>query len=89
MGATNIHYEIARLDRSPRKCYEDLVEEARYEYGNNCYSGTIATTNGFFMVDKPEDDDKYEQVLNSCDKWGKCACWIDGDRYVFIGWAAI
>jgi len=89
MGATNIHYSIPRGDLSPAKAYQQLVDEAIYEYGNDSYNGTISTTSGFKIVRTPENDDEYERILDSCDKWGKCACYVKDDQYHFVGWASV
>jgi hypothetical protein len=45
MGAT--FFELSIRANNPREGYSVLVEEAEEEYGNDQYSGTIATTNGF------------------------------------------
>lgn len=45
MGASFFQQGIRA--NNPREGYSDLVEQAEDEYGNDPYSGTIATTNGF------------------------------------------
>ena len=94
MGATNIHY--SRWSSDARTAYNELVEEARDEYGNNAYNGTITTTSGFFMAQKPKDDDEYDKLLDSTEKWGDCACYVSEENkekklklFTFIGWASI
>lgn len=45
MGASFFQQGIRA--NNPREGYSDLVEQAEDEYGNDPYSGTIATTHGF------------------------------------------
>jgi len=51
MGSTNFENEY-RGPATMSDAYADLVDAARYEYGNNPYSGTIATTRG--VIQDPE-----------------------------------
>ncbi len=51
MGATNFGMYTVGKYKSAREAYNELCEEATYEYGHDPYSGTIATTNGFFVVE--------------------------------------
>jgi len=41
-------YAIGRY-KSAEEAYNELVEEAEYEYGHDGYNGTISTSDGFFI----------------------------------------
>ena len=88
MGATNFHDTIKKGDLTAKQAYAQLVQEAIDYNGQDPYNGTISTTRGFFTTRKPKDDDAYDDLLDRTEKWGACACYEDGDDYVFMGWAA-
>ena len=41
-------YAIGRY-KSAEEAYNELVQEAEYEYGHDGYNGTISTSDGFFI----------------------------------------
>ena len=87
MGAIPIHYTVKKeIYKNPVKAYKELVEEALYEYGHDPYSGTIANCELRGKINKPKDDEAYEEKL---DKIHKRDCWYyeDDEHYHFIGWA--
>lgn len=45
MGAHD--FTTTTTGKTATKAYETAVADARYEYGNDPYNGTISTTNGF------------------------------------------
>lgn len=49
MGAfEQTEYAIGRY-KNAEEAYNELVEEAEYEYGHDGYNGTISTSGGFFI----------------------------------------
>ena len=79
MGATTFQLYTIGKYKDAKQAYNDLCEEALYEYGHDPYSGTIATTNGFHVVDSnPRYDTKkfYKWEDDYIDKLEKreCAC---------------
>ena len=88
MGATNIHHEVPKEKyTSPSAAYKTLVEDALYNYGHDPYSGTIATCTFRGKCKTPENNEEYEDVLDSIYKREVCY-YEKGDNWVFIGWAA-
>lgn len=88
MGAVSIHYTASKKQYdSAVKAYNDLVEDALYEYGHDPYSGTIATCELQGKISKPVDQEAFDKQL---DKIHKRDCWwYEDDKYYhFIGWAA-
>ena len=52
MGAfEQTEYAIGRY-KSAEEAYNELVEEAEYEYGHDGYNGTISTSDGFKIITK-------------------------------------
>lgn len=91
MGATNFVQAMEGYD-SPRDAYDEAVKDAIYCYGNNPYSGTIATTSGFeYLGVIPEEDVEnfIENHTDNYDKWSKCGCIESKGKYIFFGWVAI
>ena len=94
MGATNIYHEVN--GNSMSEAYESAVEDCLHMYGNDCYNGTISTTEGF--VDKTQrfknnhggDMNSFEkEALDNTQKWDEVWGVDMGEgKYVFIGWAA-
>lgn len=72
------HSYIGKL--TPAEAYSILCEEAVYEYGHDAYSGTIATTSGFVMVNTKgrRAATVVEEILDSDShavrKWGPAGC---------------
>ncbi len=88
MGATNIHYTASKKQyKSARDAYQELREDAQYEYGHDPYSGTIATCSLEGKIPEPKDDDAYDEALDRVDK-RECVYYETDTHYVFIGWAA-
>tara|TARA_B110000116_G_C16403511_1_gene388555 strand:+ start:19 stop:288 length:270 start_codon:yes stop_codon:yes gene_type:complete len=88
MGATNIHYTASKKSyESARDAYDSLREEEQYEYGNDPYSGTIATCTLEGKIPEPKDDDAYDEALDNVDK-RECVYYETDTHYVFIGWAS-
>ena len=52
MGAHTFTVTFGGKGVSAADAYQALVSEAEREFGTNPYSGTIATTTGFVMVEK-------------------------------------
>jgi len=76
MGASLI--EVRGRGASMREAYNNAVEDATYEQGNDPYNGTISTTNGIVDVTKEfrasgKSMDEYVDYLyenNKLQKWG-------------------
>lgn len=88
---------------SPKEAFLSLVEDARNEFGNEGYTGTIAEKHEFkiassnlfksydeasaFAESKCDDSNHW-----SSDKWGPAAyvTFLDGSevKYLFFGWAS-
>lgn len=89
MGSHNF-YESAVAD-SAWIAYADLVDRAVWEFGNDPYSGTIATTQGY-EIHQPRADESLdawcERAEDNTRKWEACWCCEFDGRYHFAGWAA-
>jgi hypothetical protein len=93
MGACEFTNHIKKSETvdTAGKAYDVLREEAIYEYGNDPYSGTIATTDGFAV--KPLKagetiDEWYTRAEDNQQKWGPCWCVLHDDTFIFSGLAA-
>lgn len=57
-----------------RKIFNDLVQDARYDHGNQGYTGTIAEKDGFKIVSDPVTQQKANEIaddkIDRNDKWG-------------------
>lgn len=80
-----------------RAAFIDAVQDARHEYGNGGYTGSLAEKNSFVEIAVPagvdpkafarelveEDDDRIS------DKWGPAGCVkVAENEYHFFGWAS-
>ena len=80
MGATNFGNLAVGRYKNASQAYNDLVENAIYDYGHDPYNGTISTTNGFRMHnDNPRYGTKAfgkwkNKMLDVAEKWGDCIC---------------
>lgn len=76
MGATTFTDKTRAY--SMTEAYNQLVEDARDEYGSDNYNGTISTTGGF--VDRTSDwkksgltiNDFINKEIENTSKWGSC-----------------
>lgn len=87
MGATNIHYRIAKNDLTPKEAFNQLVEYAREDYGNDPYNGTISTcrlVGQFPSSIHEEDEDSYLDLVGK----REVRYYEKDGHYHFIGWAA-
>jgi len=57
--------------------YNQAVNNAVDEYGDNSYNGTISTTHGVLLVEKPKGT-TFKRFINEqlelTDKWGPARC---------------
>ena len=89
MGASWI--QIRTKTNEPAKTvFDALVLDAKYRYGHDGYTGSIAEKSGFRMVLTVDDIFIYEQNENHfCnDKWADIACMKTDDGYLFFGMAS-
>jgi len=102
MGADQFYAKQSA--KTAEAAFEALVEEARYEYGNGGYTGTIAEKSEFCMAE-PRSGETPRACAERCvedeshwsgDKWGPAGC-IDagpdpkrpGNRiFLFFGMAS-
>ena len=79
MGSTTFYHK--RTASSMKEAYNESVEDAIDEYGNDPYNGTISTTNGFVDVTKKFKDsgkklsafiESAADVMDKRDCWGIC-----------------
>jgi hypothetical protein len=79
MGSTTFYHK--RTAPNMKEAYNQLVEDAIDEYGNDAYNGTISTTNGFVDVTKKFKEsgkklsafiESAEDVMDKRDCWGIC-----------------
>jgi len=93
MGAS--FFSERGLGKTAEIAFEQLVEEARFDFGHAGYTGTIAEKTEFKMIECPkgwdpedwiEEDEALAQVE---DKWGPAGC-IDlgGGEWLFFGFAS-
>jgi hypothetical protein len=95
-------FSQAATGNTPADAFKNAVEQARYDYGHAGYTGTIAEKDSFIMVSPNPDtlqtmrrDEYYGYFhddplwLSVDDKWGPAGCvHLEGDRYLFFGWAS-
>jgi len=80
MGSHTFQTSIGGKGMTARQAYGELVEEARCQYGSDPYSGTIATTHGFVMVEQGRRrlDTVIREMLDNENgqvrKWGPAGC---------------
>lgn len=95
MGATT--FSTRAKGRDAKTAFDLAVREARYDYGNRGYTGTIAEKDSFVEIALPKDmeaEDYAQLLINKCDsriddKWGPAGCIrIADDEYFFFGWAS-
>lgn len=80
MGSDN--FMIRVLGKNPKDAFLKAVEEARYEYGNRGYTGTIAEKDSFVVIERPKCKDPHvfaEELMDNedkriDDKWGPAGC---------------
>lgn len=101
MGAQS--FIVTGYGTTPREAFDELVEQALYDYGHAGYTGTIAEKSSFVMIPKDDRDPyaKAQDLLDAddarvSDKWGPAGCirvgpaerWPGKYEYVFFGWAS-
>ena len=84
MGASNFSQVVVGKYKTADEAYRAAVAEARSQYGNDGYNGTISTTSGFKDVSKEAPirqmskafDDFTRKLLDDkrFEKFGYCAC---------------
>lgn len=98
MGATTFMFTYK--GKSAKEAFQHAVEDARFEYGNGGYTGTIAEKSSYTMIEIPQEFksmnpyDYADHLIDESDhriddKWGPAGC-IDlgNNQYLFFGWAS-
>jgi hypothetical protein len=94
MGATS--FGNVGVGANAQEAWERVVGEAREAYGNDPYSGTIATKRKFTLIPVHAGIDPMahaRDLMNNDDpriedKWGPAGCVaLGGNRWYFFGWA--
>ena len=96
MGAESFCEKVTGHNAS--QAFNNAQVEARYDYGNAGYTGTIAEKDSYQMCDPTPDGltpEEWADTLSgredhfSDDKWGPAACIDCGNGYyLFFGWAS-
>jgi hypothetical protein len=95
MGAETFY--VTAKGSTSQQAFDSAVDEARYRYGSDGYTGTIAEKGSYVMIDLPAGDNPREfadRLISECDpridnKWGPAGCIkISDDEYIFFGWAS-
>jgi len=96
MGA-NTFYTRSR-GRTPEEAFRRAVDMARYRFGHDGYTGSIAEKESFVMVEVPRGAEPEEHaytllMARGVDKWGPAGCIVlepeKGEKeYLFFGWAS-
>ena len=95
MGAESFFHKAK--GKTAKEAFTNAVEEAAFDYGHGGYSGTIAEKHDFILIPCPKNENpiKYAEdlVYNNDkrveDKWGPAGCVkLNGDEYLFFGWAS-
>lgn len=81
---------------SARECFDDLVREAKQQYGNDPYNGSISTQQNYSIMNlqfssKQEAEAYAEENLDSVEKYYcKAVRFLENGAhgFVFYGWAA-
>ena len=95
MGACSSFITVETTDRSEiKKEFKKYVNECIYEYGHDCYNGTLSTCEGLSITGKTfvDESEARDYILDNTEKWGNAlAVTIKGDKnsYTLIGgWCA-
>ena len=95
MGACTFFQEAKGA--TAKDAFANAVFDAQYEHGHGGYSGTLAEKRDFVMIELPPGQTPHtyaDELINNSDsriddKWGPAGCIkIDGDNYLFFGWAS-
>jgi hypothetical protein len=95
MGADS--FTVVSIGKTAKAAFSAAVEQARYENGNDGYSGTIAEKSSFVMITVPENvapHDYVDQLFDAdddriSDKRGPAGCInLGNDKWGFFGYAS-
>ena len=75
MGSHN--FSNVGYGKTAKEAYNDLVDQALWEYGHDPYNGTISTTCGFIMT----SIDQKRVTQQAIDRWLEKA-WEQTDKHV-------
>ena len=83
--------------KTAKEAFIEAQRQASYEHGHGGYTGSIAEKQSIVNIQLPKGKDAidyaYELINNGDerieDKWGPAGCiHIEGDNYLFFGWAS-
>ena len=94
MGATT--FVTTAKGKTAKEAFNAAVKEAKYNYGNSGYTGTIAEKDSFVEIALPSGVSPIEAARSMTisrpdiqDTWGPAGCFKVGtDEYMFFGWAS-
>jgi hypothetical protein len=90
-------FTVVAKGRTAREAFESALVEARHEYGNRGYTGSIAEKMSYILIMPPAGTDPgtYANAMldqddpRISDKWGPAGCiQIDAGSWLFFGWAS-
>jgi len=94
MGACTESYIIlAETKEDVQKQFREIIEDCKYKYGHDGYSGTFAEKSELRIVDKENGEYWTEEELEghpiAYDKWGPAIGGLIGKgKYYLFGWCS-
>lgn len=97
MGAENFEVEVRKTEHTKTaiQAFVSAVENAKYKYGNDGYSGTIAEKNILILLEEVDSFKEARELSNQLmesnhkvydDKWGPAGCITVKDQgWLFCG----
>lgn len=94
MGSTS--FTTYAKGKTAKEAFNAAVKEAKYDYGNSGYTGTIAEKDSFVEFDlltgSPPLQEARILIMSDPkirDTWGPAGCFkINEGEYLFFGWAS-
>jgi len=94
MGAE--YFTTISSGKTVKEAFRNAIDDARYEYGNRGYTGSIAEKDSYVVLKGPVPLNEAYDTADRCsessrfeDKWGPAGCIeLEDGRYLFFGWAS-
>lgn len=94
MGATS--FTTSAKGKTAKEAFRTAVTQAKYDYGNSGYTGSIAEKDSFLEIPTPTGVDLRDAARSLTmkdarfsDTWGPAGCFkISEGEYLFFGWAS-